>query len=92
MTAKNRKKCLSDFFPAKSNYVNYLINWSQQLKIIYVETPKVGCTTIKQILQYAEYGFDISKVPTEDHDHLHDRARSPLKSPGYNEEQFLICL
>lgn len=83
---------LSDIFPARPNYVNYLINWSQQHKIIYVETPKVGCTTIKQILQYAEYGFDISKLPVDDHDHVHDRSRSPLKSPRDNEEQFIRCL
>jgi Sulfotransferase family len=92
MIPGEQNRSLSDIFPAKPNYVNYLINWSVRQKIIYVETPKVGSTTIKQILQYAEFGFDMSKMPTDDHDHVHDRARSPLKSPRDNEAQFLHCL
>lgn len=95
MITSGQTPSLSHIFPAKPNYVNYvnyIINWSLKRKIIYVETPKVGSTTIKQILQYAEFDFDMSKMQADDHDHVHDRARSPLKSPSYNEEQFLNCL
>jgi hypothetical protein len=83
---------LAEIFPGKPRHVNYLINWSTKCRFIYVETPKVGCTTIKQILQYAEYDFDDTYLGSKNHDQLHDRSLSPLKAPRDDPEQFLECL
>lgn len=92
MNSTSSGNSISNYFLAKPAHINYMINWSVQHKLIYVETPKVGCTTIKQILQHAEYDYDTSKVSMKDHDLLHDRSCSPLKSPEYNEALFLNCI
>lgn len=86
------EQVIEDVFSAKSTHVNYLVNWSKKYQLIYVETPKVGCTTIKQILQYADYGFDDSALKLKDHDQLHDRSLSPLNAPSDDPEIFLQCL
>ncbi len=78
----------SRLFPGKPHQANYRINWSLKHKMIYVETAKVGCTTIKQILQFAELDYDESRIPTD----IHDRELSPLKAPIDDEELFLQCL
>jgi Sulfotransferase family len=88
MTNRDGASQLTELFPARSNYVNYLANWAVNSKVIYIETPKVGCTAIKQILQYSELNYDSSKLP----DDVHDRRLSPLKSPKNNEAEFLACL
>lgn len=79
---------LARLFPAKTQNVNYLINWSHKLKIIYVETPKVGCTTIKQVLQYSEVDGVEANIP----DYVHNKKQSPLMSPSVDTEKFLHCL
>jgi len=79
---------MRSFFQAKPHHVNYLVNWARGSKVIYVETPKVGCTTIKQILQYSELGYDSSRLPVD----IHNRKLSPLDSPKNKEHEFISCL
>ncbi len=79
---------LSDCFPAELRHVNYLVNWSVKHRTIYVETPKVGCTAIKKILQFSELDFDISRMPED----VHEKDHSPLRSPLFSETDFLRCL
>ena len=63
---------------------NYLVNFSERFKCIYVEVPKTGCTTIKRALQLAELDGDASKIPKN----VHDRSLSPLLSPRHDREAF----
>lgn len=55
-------------------HTNYLINFSLRYRYIYVETPKVACTTIKRILQVAEVDGDLPRLAED----VHDRGQSPL--------------
>lgn len=68
---------LSDFFPYKEGRINYLVNCSEKHNFVYVETPKVACSTIKKTLQLIELDGDHSKLPSQ----VHDRQQSPLLSP-----------
>jgi hypothetical protein len=80
-----------------SPHENYLVNFSLRYGYIYVETPKVGCSTIKRILQTAEVNNDESRLPQD----VHDRMNSPIptmnRAPGqfrellYNQETFRFC-
>ena len=79
---------ITDLFPVDPAHINYLINWSIRNKIIYVETPKVGCTSIKRILQYSEVNCDESALPID----VHERESSPLISPNVDIEHFLECM
>lgn len=88
MPITNEFQTIYDYFPAHRIHVDYLVNWSDKFKLIYVETPKVGCTTIKKILQYNELDGDESRLPLD----VHDRQQSPLKSPNMDEAEFLRCL
>jgi hypothetical protein len=45
---------------------------------MYVETPKVGCSTIKSLLIRAELDYDFE---FSDLDHIHERNLSPLLNP-----------
>ena len=58
---------------------NYSINISLQYRYIFVETPKVCCSTIKLNLQRLETGLPDSIWPQEMD--IHDRSFSPLLSP-----------
>ncbi|MEH6542889.1 MAG: sulfotransferase family protein [Porticoccaceae bacterium] len=61
--------------------INYLCNLSNKYRYIYMETPKVGCSTIKKNLHWMELGEDhVSSV--------HDKSASPLFSPGDSEVNF----
>ncbi len=53
----------------------YSINISLSNKYVYVETPKVGCTTIKKILIQGEYK---EKMNCRNPEHIHFREFSPL--------------
>lgn len=53
----------------------YSINISLRNKYIYVETPKVGCSTIKKMLIQGEYG---KKINFTDPAYIHLREFSPL--------------
>jgi len=68
---------LEKYFPYRKEQVNYLINCSKKHKFVYVETPKVACSTIKRVLQLIEVDGDESKLSTQ----VHDRGKSPLASP-----------
>jgi hypothetical protein len=79
---------LSQIFPGNPGDANYRINWSRKLRIIYVETPKVGCTLIKRTLQYCELDRDASRLPED----VHDRDQSPLLRPSDAEAEFVVTL
>lgn len=79
---------ISELFPAQRKHVNYLVNWAVRSHLIYVETPKVGCTVIKRVLQFAECNFDEQMMPAD----VHDRVTSPLLSPKDDEAGFLSAL
>jgi hypothetical protein len=70
------KKLLKEI-GADPHDVSYRYNLSQKHRYLYVETPKVACTTIKAFLQAAE-GRDISDQNFEE---VHDRDKSPLLKP-----------
>ncbi len=59
---------------------NYSVNISTQYKYIYVETPKVACSTIKTVLQKME--LRDSWVYREDFEDIHRRELSPLLQPS----------
>ncbi|QIZ81388.1 sulfotransferase family protein [Thalassovita gelatinovora] len=59
---------------------NYLVNFSSRYSYVYVETPKVACSSIKRMLQIAEVDGDLSRLS----DDVHDRELSPLK-PMYTD-------
>lgn len=79
---------LAALFPPLRKHVYYLVNWAVEQRLIYVETPKVGCTLIKRVVQFAECGFDENLLP----DDVHDRRTSPLLSPKHNLAGFLAEL
>ncbi|MEM6408711.1 MAG: sulfotransferase family protein [Pseudomonadota bacterium] len=66
-------------------HLDYLVNWSPKHRFIYVETPKVACTTVKRVLQRAEVEGDTARLP----DNVHDRASSPLKKPSEDLDGFI---
>ena len=68
---------LERYLPYGRLDANYLVNCSRRLKFVYVETPKVACSTIKRVLQLLEVDRDATLVP----DDVHDREASPLLSP-----------
>ena len=84
MTDTQPKKNAFELFPADPEHVDYLVNWSKLNKIIYTETPKVGCTVIKRILQYGELGFDSNKLPAD----VHEPLTSPLANISDDENEF----
>lgn len=78
------------------NFV-YSTNISLKHKYIYVETPKVACSTIKKFLICAELE---KKIGFSDPEHLHLRQFSPLLNPMqagdfsdlcHNQEFFKFC-
>lgn len=73
------------FLKNKPGVANYLCNWARRLDVIYIETPKVACTTIKRTLQLAEVQGDTNLVPKN----VHDRDASPLARPSVDETAFL---
>jgi hypothetical protein len=79
---------LSRFFPAiRPERANYLVNFSPSRRYLYVETPKVACTSIKKYLQEIE--LDESLTPDRN---IHDRNISPLAAPYDSITDFLLCL
>jgi hypothetical protein len=46
----------ADLFDQQPDLTEYICHWSRRIGCIYVETPKVACTTIKRVLQAAELG------------------------------------
>ncbi|MCP3899602.1 MAG: sulfotransferase family protein, partial [Desulfobacteraceae bacterium] len=58
----------------------YAINISLKHKYIYVETPKVGCSTIKDTLQRME--LDYPELVRDSIEEIHLREYSPLLRPS----------
>ncbi|MCB1475004.1 MAG: sulfotransferase family 2 domain-containing protein [Rhodobiaceae bacterium] len=58
--------------------VLYHIHVSKHLGYVFVETPKVACTTIKRALQVYEYERDGVAVPIFSKHSVHQRNLSPL--------------
>jgi hypothetical protein len=69
----------SDLFGQHPDLTEYICHWARRVGCIYVETPKVACTTIKHVLQAAELGPERQHELPED---VHDRAASPLLRSG----------
>jgi hypothetical protein len=68
----------TNLFAQPEALTNYICHWSRIHGYVFVETPKVACTTIKRVLQAAELGPGrIAERPAD----VHDRGRSPLLSP-----------
>lgn len=65
------------FFDSQPGLYNYLLNVSERFRYVYVETPKVGCSSIKATLQRLEVDGDASRAPA----YVHDKVASPLLSP-----------
>lgn len=79
----------ADHFAQHPALTEYICHWARRVGCIYVETPKVACTTIKRVLQAAELGGERQGDLPED---VHDRAASPLLSPGQDTEGFTAAL
>lgn len=82
----------------KREEFEYDINISLKYKYIYVETPKAGCSTIKDTLQRME--LEYPELIRSNADCLHDRNYSPLLSPSQscgldrllgNPDYFVFC-
>lgn len=58
----------------------YAVNISLKNKYVYVETPKVGCSTIKNTLHKIE--LEYPDLVRDDVDDIHDRKYSPLLCPS----------
>jgi hypothetical protein len=76
-------------FGQDPDLTEYICHWSRRVGCIYVETPKVACTTIKRVLQAAELGPDRQGERPSD---VHVRAASPLLSPGRDRAGFTTAL
>jgi hypothetical protein len=64
---------MKNYFPSiRPERADYLVNFSTRHKFLYVETPKVACSTIKRMLQ---------KLEGETPENVHDRDASPLLTP-----------
>jgi hypothetical protein len=89
------KKHLKYIKPAEFEYD---IHVSLKYRYVYVETPKAGCSTIKDTLQRIE--LDYPDLVREDLDDIHKRALSPLIKPAQtcnfdrilnNPDYFVFC-
>lgn len=70
---------------------NYSTNISLKNKYVYVETPKVACSTIKVTLQKMELGV-LDSGDEDSNINWHDRESSPLLQPSQisNLKSFLL--
>jgi hypothetical protein len=80
------------------DHFEYAINISLKNRYVYIETPKVGCSTIKDTLQRME--LDYPDLRRSDFEMIHDRRFSPLLQPAQtwgldrllnNEAFFVFC-
>lgn len=60
-------------FRCTADRMDYLVNYSKRHGFVYVETPKVACSTVKRTLQALEVADAAQVLPDP-----HDRTRSPL--------------
>ncbi|MDC0948380.1 sulfotransferase family protein [Gammaproteobacteria bacterium] len=57
--------------------LNYSVNYSTRYNYLYIENPKVACSSIKATLIRAEFDDETIRWPNVDE--LHDRSLSPLQ-------------
>ncbi len=74
-------------FAAPFEQINYLSHHSRARRYIYIEVPKVACTTIKRVLQDGEPG---ALHPAARN--VHDRDISALARPGEDAAWYLAAL
>lgn len=78
---------LKNTFPGiRPERANYLVNFSQRWRYLYLETPKVACSSIKRMLQRLELAPH-GEVPED----MHDRDQSPLMAPYDSLPGFLAA-
>lgn len=85
LTPSARK--IGRLFAPRLDQAEYLINWSERFRYVYVEVPKVACSTIKLTLQRIELD-DRSHAPRN----KHAKSLSPLRSPLSHPKAFLAAL
>lgn len=95
---RDQNRIVRKIFDQHPLLTDYLCHWSKTKRFIYVETPKVACTTIKRVLQQAETGGGCVYEKPGD---VHNRQRSPLLSPKvdmlafasamHDKEYFRFC-
>ncbi len=78
---------ISSAFAAPFEQINYLSHHSRARGYIYIEVPKVACTTIKRVLQDGEPGVS-HPIPRD----VHDRGISALARPGEDAVWYLSAL
>ncbi|MFZ9858754.1 MAG: sulfotransferase family protein [Roseiflexaceae bacterium] len=66
---------IAKYFPFAPNRFDYLVNVSQRFKYVYIETPKVACSTVKYHLQMIEFDEDERRIYRD----VHNRAFSPIR-------------
>ncbi|MEY3989413.1 MAG: hypothetical protein RI985_494 [Chloroflexota bacterium] len=66
---------IAKYFPFAPNRFDYLVNVSPRFKYVYIETPKVACSTVKYHLQMIEFDEDERRI----YRNVHDRAFSPIR-------------
>lgn len=72
--------CKSQNPKMPNGQVSYSTNVSLKNKFLYIETPKVGCSTIKATLQYLENDKSSKDIVFKDMDTVHKRRLSVLSS------------
>ncbi|MCX2842541.1 sulfotransferase family protein [Microbulbifer thermotolerans] len=80
---------ISKRFNQPAELTNYLCHFSKENNFIYVETPKVACTTIKRVLQQAETKGNMTYESPGD---VHKRELSPLLAPSDDFNSFFKAL
>jgi hypothetical protein len=70
------KMIIKNKFKIKEKRINYLCNISIKHKFLYMETPKVGCSSVKKNLQILENNGVDNQFPD-----VHKKSKSPLFSP-----------
>jgi SAM-dependent methyltransferase len=83
------EEAIQEIFQQPLAAINYLCHWSKKNHFIYVETPKVACTTIKHVLQQAEVQ---KTIKFDDPSDVHCRSKSALLKPTDDPEGFLNAL
>lgn len=75
---------LADRFDLPFSTINYLISIDAARRIVYLETPKVACTSIKKYMIDQVLGGTVEMHP----DDVHNRETSPLKAlSDYADEE-----
>ena len=82
-------RILRAIFDQPPQLTNYLCHWSQEHSFVFVETPKVACTTVKRVLQQAEAGGGLIYERPGD---IHNRTHSPLLSPDHDMKVFVEAM